>query len=103
MKQIIWVGTVLYLLLTPASITAAEYNGESLDGKTFSASAYSYDTGNYYDVTVEFSGSDAEVYFQNGGHITLTLDDEEIDDPHNISAYEYARSIYWDLDVDGID
>lgn len=94
-------ATALVLLISQSF--AAEYNGNDVDGESFSASAYSYSTGKYYDVSVEFSGDEAEISFKNGGHITLTLDDEEIDDPHAISAYDYQHSAYWDLDVSGID
>ncbi|MFH1581966.1 MAG: hypothetical protein ABIC39_07895 [Pseudomonadota bacterium] len=79
---------------------AAEYNGYDIDGESFSCTAYSYDTGNYYYVTVEFSGSDVTIYFDNGGYITVTIDDEVIDDPSSISAYDYDKGAYWDLDVD---
>jgi len=83
-----------------SQVMAAEYNGYDIDGESFSCTAYSYDTGNYYYVTVEFSGSDVTIYFDNGGYITVTIDDEEIDDPSSISAYDYAKGAYWDLDVD---
>jgi hypothetical protein len=82
---------------------AAEYQGSDIDGTMYDASAFSYSTGKYYSVQVEFSGDEALVYFSNGGHITLTLDDEEIDDPHDISAFDYNKGAYWDLDVDGLD
>jgi hypothetical protein len=28
------------------------------------------------------------------------MDDEEIDDPSSISAYDYNKGNYWDLEVD---
>ena len=82
---------------------AAEYRGEDVDGNTYDATAYSYSTGRYYNVTVEFSGDEATIHFQRGGHIALTMDDEEIEDPHDISCYDYEHSVFWDLDVDGLD
>jgi hypothetical protein len=86
-----------------APLHAAEYNGQNIDGILFDATVYSYSTGRYYDVQLEFDGDEATIHFSNGGHIVVTLDDEEIDDPHNISAYDYQRGVYWDLDVDGLD
>lgn len=83
-------------------IQAAEYMGSNIDGTTFNCSAYSYSTGKYYYGYVDFSGNEATLYFR-GRHITLTLDDEEIEDPHSISAYDYNKGVYWELDVDGID
>ena len=80
----------------------AEYCGEDIDGETFSASAFSYETGNYYFVDVEFYGDEAIIYFDNGGTRSVTLDDEEIDDPSSISAFDYERAVYWDLAVDGL-
>jgi len=91
------------LVLAVSPVSAAEYNGENIDGIRFDATVYSYGTGRYYDVQLEFDGDEATIYFSNGGHIVVTLDDEEIDDPHDISAYDYRRAVYWDLDVDGLD
>lgn len=54
-------------------------------------------------VSVEFEGDEAIIFFPKGGQLRLTLDDEEIDDPHNISAFDCEHSVYWDLDVDGLD
>jgi hypothetical protein len=92
------------LLLSSVSFPfAAEYQGQNVDGQTYDATAFSYDTGKFYNVSVEFDGDEATIFFAKGGHITLTLDDEEIDDPHSISAYDYQRGVFWDLDVDGLD
>ena len=88
--------------LAPSAV-AATYNGQDVDGTSYDCTAYSYETGKYYNVQVEFSGDEATLYFSNGGRRTLTLDNEEIDDPHSISAYDYERGNYWDLDVEGLD
>jgi hypothetical protein len=40
------------------------------------------------------------LYFSKGGHIAVTMDDEEIDDPSSISAYDYNKGNYWDVEVD---
>ena len=78
---------------------AAEYLGENIDGQAYDCTAYSYSTSNYYDVQCEFDGDEAVISFPNGGHITVTMDSEEIDNPSSISAYDYGRGVYWDLDV----
>lgn len=78
--------------------SAASYNGVDIDGNTYSCSAYSYDTSEYYDVDAVFDGSKVTLYFQNGGKRTLDLDDEDIDDPSDISAYDYDNGVFWDLD-----
>lgn len=82
------------------SACSAEYQGRDLDGETISATAYSYSTSKYYYVDVEFSGDEVTVYFPKGGKITLSLDDEEIDDVDNISAFDYEHGVYWDIDLD---
>ena len=88
-----------FLLCSTYAALAAEYLGRDVDGQLYNATAYSYGTSKYYDVNGEFSGDEAIIYFQRGGHITLTLDDDEIDDSYNISAFDYAHAVYWDLDV----
>lgn len=79
---------------------AAEYLGNELDGDSFNCVAFSYSTSNYYNLVCEFDGDDVILYFPNGGHIRVTMDSDEIDDPSSISAYDYDRGVYWDLDVD---
>lgn len=82
---------------------AAEYQGQDIDGQRFEATAFSYSTSKYYSVQVEFDGDEVTIYFPRGGHRTLTLDNEEIDDPHSISAFDYSRSSYWDIDLEDLD
>lgn len=81
------------------SAQAAEYMGQDLDGQAYDCTAYSYSTGHYYDLECEFDGDDVILYFPKGGHIVVTMDSEEIDDPSSISTYDYKRGAYWDLDV----
>ncbi|MHB0970005.1 MAG: hypothetical protein ACYC7A_17840 [Thermoanaerobaculia bacterium] len=92
------VGVILIAFLSlPAA--AAEYEGRSLDGQSYSCSAFSYDTGKYYELDVEFSGTEATLTFMNGTTVILEIDDEEIEDPGSISAFDYAAGNYWDLDI----
>lgn len=90
----------LVLATTPTFGFAAEYNGSDIDGESYTCTAYSYSTGRFYYLTCEFSGDEVILNFPKGGHITVTLDDEEIEDPSSISAYDYNKSTFWDLDVD---
>jgi hypothetical protein len=92
-------AVVLTGALYPIPGHAAACNGADIDGELLNATAYSYDTANYYYVRVRFSGDEVIIYFRNGGYRRLTLDDEEIDDPTSISAYDYDRSTYWDIDI----
>jgi hypothetical protein len=94
---------ITYFTLLSFKLSPAEYKGQNIDGIEFDCTAYSYSTGKYYYVTVEFDGDEATLTFANGNTVILTLDDEEIDDPSAISAYDYERGVYWDLDVDGLD
>ncbi len=95
--------TALLALLIPAAAAhAADYNGHTVDGDAFDATATSSDTGKAYDVQVEFDADEATITFSNGGTRTITLDSEEIDDPHDISGTD-SDGVSWDLDVDGMD
>ena len=100
MKGKIYSLVLAATLAFPSIGNTAEYQGSYLDGDSYSCTAYSNDTGNYYYLTCEFSGTDVYLYFENGGYITVSMDDEEIDDPSSISAYDYDKGNYWDLDVD---
>lgn len=94
---------LLSVLFYCMPVNAAEYLGEDIDGELYSATAFSYSTGKFYYVDVEFSGSDAYIYFPKGGYIIVSLDDEEIDDPNNISAFDYKRGNFWDISIDNLD
>ena len=89
-------------LLGPVTVRAAEYNGHDIDGETYDGQATSSGTGHTYSVRIEFSSDEATITFSNGGSRTITLDDEEIDDPHDISGTD-SDGVTWDLDVDGLD
>ena len=98
MKPLLSFACMALLLLSSAH--AAEYMGSDVDGESYSCTAFSYSTGSYYYLTCEFSGSDVILYFPNGGYIYVSLDSEEIDDPSSISAFDYDKGNYWDLDID---
>jgi hypothetical protein len=94
------VGLALLFGCCSSTCVAAEYQGSDVDGESYSCTAYSYSTSNYYNLTCEFSGDEVTLYFPNSGHINVSMDSDEIEDPSAISAYDYNKSAYWDLDVD---
>lgn len=101
-----WIRIIILIavLVFPSVGYTANYNGVDIDGNTYSCDAYSYDTGEWYGVDAVFDGDEVTLYFKNGGTRTLGLDDEAIDDPSDISAYDYDNAVYWDLDCsDDID
>lgn len=98
MKEL-WYCAVLTASLCGGA-QAAEYMGSDIDGESYSCTAYSFSTGNYYYLTCEFSGDEVILYFPNGGHINVGLDSDVIDNPDSISAFDYDKGDYWDLDVD---
>lgn len=95
-------ATLAVLLVIGLPSEGAEYEGRNLDGETFSCTAFSYSTSKYYEGDCEFvAGTEVAFTFaSNGKSITLEIDDEEIDDADSISAFDYKKSVYWDLDVD---
>jgi thiamine pyrophosphokinase len=101
MKKILII--FLLSLILPTFTYSAEYLGKDIDGIEYDCTAYSYDTGSYYYVTVEFYDDEATITFDHGGYITVTLDDEEIEDPDSIDAYSYDKGVYWELEVDNLD
>jgi hypothetical protein len=101
-SKILMIMTAILLVFASDRLHAAEYQGRDVDGETFSCTAFSYSTGRYYYGQVEFDGDEATFYFQNGGHISLTIDDEEIEEPDSISAFDYSNGVYWELDVDDL-
>ncbi|MFI5141802.1 MAG: hypothetical protein ACHQII_05555 [Bacteroidia bacterium] len=98
--KIIISAVIFATILLFESVYAAEYQGSDVDGNSYTCTAFSYGTGKYYYLTCEFSGTDIYLYFANGGHIVVSMDDQEIDDPSSISAFDYNKGNYWDLDVD---
>lgn len=97
-----WFLVLAVLLSFPCAIRGAEYLGKDVDGNSYDCTAFSYSTSNYYNVSVEFSGDEAIVTFDHGGFITLTLDDEVIEDPTDISAYDPNDGSMWQLEIDDL-
>ncbi|MFI5305303.1 MAG: hypothetical protein ACHQYP_10990 [Nitrospiria bacterium] len=96
-------GVCSAILFTIQLASAAEYNGKNIDGEEYSGTIYSYDTGSYYDVDVEFENDEATIHFSNGGQRTIALDNQEIEDPGSVSAYDYQSGTFFDLDVSSLE
>jgi len=107
MKRLVFLTLLVFALgsgsLSNHRLWAAEYQGKNIDGERFDCTAYSYSTSKYYYGHVEFNGDEATVYLPSGGYVLLTLDDEELDDPSSISAFDYKNSVFWDLEVDELE
>lgn len=99
MKKNLLLSILFILVALSNNSQAAEYEGKNIDGESFSCTAFSYETAQYYYLICAFSGSDVYLHFDNGGYIVVSMSDEEIDDPGNISAFDYKKANYWDLDV----
>lgn len=68
---------------TQAAI-AAEYQGHNIDGQTFAATAYSYETGGLFDIQVQFNERRATMTFAGGSQQTIRLNRPVIRDPSRI-------------------
>ncbi len=102
-RRLILAAAISALALAAISpARAATYQGRSVDGPRYHAKLMNNDYGSYPSVEVRFQGDRATVYFPAGGRIVLTLQDEDIVDPHAIRADDARRGITWDLDVHGL-
>lgn len=85
MKGLALVVSVLLAMTLPLS--AAEYQGKTIDGRRLPAQVYSYGTGGVFEAEVEFRGDLATVYFVNGGQLQIRLNQSTIRDLGNIMGY----------------
>lgn len=90
------VGLSVFLLGTSSS-WAAGYQGEDIDGQTCDCTDFSASTGKAYGLSCEFDGDEVLVFFPNGGHVILSLDDEDIS---SIDATDSVKGTSWKLDVE---
>ncbi len=75
------------LIISPLNAQAAEYQGKNIDGQTFEATAYSYETGGLFEIQVRFKKRRATLYFANGGRQTIRLNQSIIADPKHIEGW----------------
>ena len=82
-----------------APLGAASFQGRNVDGRRYHASIVNFDYGAYDNVEVKFQGDHAYITFERGGRLVLILNNEEIEDPHSITADDPLRGIVWEIDV----
>ncbi|PZD75424.1 hypothetical protein C1752_00402 [Acaryochloris thomasi RCC1774] len=80
-----WISAAL--IASPSPVLAAEYQGQNIDGETFEATAYSYETGGLFDIQVRFKKRRATMYFVNGGRQTIRLNQPVITNPDHIDGW----------------
>ncbi len=82
-----------------ATANAAEYQGQRLDGRSFSAIALALDSDQTKDAKVTFSGYQALVRFEDGSYAIVELEDVVIDDRNNITVVDRRQNVQWKLDL----
>lgn len=83
--KFVWFTLAILLCQMPRGL-AAEYGGKSIDGRTFPAQVYSYETGGVYDAQVQFNGNQVTIEFTSGGRLLVRLQQPMIQDPTKIEV-----------------
>ena len=91
------------LTAAPAPLRAAEYEGKNIDGQSFNCTAFRVGSKRYYYGRVVFSGIEATFYYMDKPFLTVSLDEETIEDPHDVPAYDYENAIAWNLNVHNLE
>jgi hypothetical protein len=82
---------------------AATHKGASLDDTEYTATARCVTTDQTFEkVAIKFKRDRVNVYFDDGGHLMLRLESEEIADLHHIVAHvtdKGSENITWLLDI----
>ncbi|HEY9906269.1 MAG TPA: hypothetical protein V6D18_01520 [Thermosynechococcaceae cyanobacterium] len=73
------------MLVAPSR--AAEYQGETIDGRKLAAKIYSHETGAVYEAQVQFDRDQAEIIFAGGGRLRLKLRQSKITNLAQIEGY----------------
>ncbi len=79
MKQVLATAIALSLLLAIPT-RAAEYQGQNIDGREFTATAYSYETNGAYPIRVRFRRNYATMTFAGGSQQIIRLNRAKISD-----------------------
>ena len=90
---------LLAALLAVEEVSAATFQGRSVDGRRYQASVLNQDYGLIDGVEVRFQSEHAFVYLRGGGKLVLILQDEDIADPRRIPADDPQRGIVWEINV----
>jgi hypothetical protein len=84
----LWMTTAL--ISHPLGALAAEYQGQNIDGQTFEATAYSYETGGLFEIQVRFKKRRATMFFASGGRQTIRLNQPIITNPTHIEGWGWG-------------
>jgi len=91
------------LLVANYAARGATHKGVPLDDLEYTAAARCVTTDQTFEkVTIKFKRDTVNVYFDDGGHLTLKLEAEEIADLHHIVAHvtdKGSESVTWILDI----
>jgi len=79
--------TLAMLLWQMSPLLAVEYNGKRIDGQTFSAKVYSYETGAVYDAQVQFDHNQVTIQFPGGSQMIGRLQQSVIRNPGQIEVF----------------
>jgi hypothetical protein len=90
-------GLFSSLPVKPAA--AAEYRGQRLDGRSFSAIALSTETQQKKLANVTFNGYQALLEFEDGSYAIVELESVVIEDRDNITALDPRRNVQWKIDL----
>jgi len=94
---------IIGLLLLSYSVQGATHKGRCLDHTEYAASAHCATSDQTFEeVSVKFDRDSVTVYFDDGGHLSLKLDSEEITDLHDIRAHTTDKGyeeVTWILDL----
>jgi len=97
------IALILGPLLISQPVRSATHKGVSLDHTEYTATARCVTTDQSFDkVSVKFKGVSVSIYFDDGGHLTLRLESEEIPDVHHIVAHVTDKgyeSVTWTIDL----
>lgn len=82
----VWLTLVMFLWQMPLAL-GAEYAGKNIDGRTFPAQVYSYETGAIFDAQVQFKQNQVTIEFPAGGRLTARLQQPVIRDLRQIEVF----------------
>lgn len=81
-----------------SAASAATYKGRRVDTRWYSGIAVSTTYGAYDDARIKFEGD--RVYIRIGGtQVVAFLEEETINDPHEIACNDPKRGVNWTLNV----
>jgi hypothetical protein len=103
MRKLRLIALIGVLLLANYAARGATHKGVPLDDREYTAAARCVTTDQAFEkVTIKFKRDTVNVYFDDGGHLTLKLESEEIADLHHIVAHvtdKGSESVTWVLDI----